>query len=322
MELVVGPRHRPLGGLTVNRVWPTARRRLVGPFIFFDHMLPAELGPGHGLDVPPHPHIGLATVTYLFEGEMLHRDSIGCEQIIRPGELNWMSAGSGIVHSERSTDAERARASRVHGIQSWVALPRDHELSAPSFIHYPADRLPVVKREGVWLKLIAGSAFGARAAIETLSELFYVEADLDVGAALMLGPELGERAAYIIDGGIEVGLATNKSGGVEMGLADNELDSAGAGAHRTPDRRGMKVQRVGYASGKLLVFRDGSEIEILSRSGAKLMLFGGAPLDGERHIWWNFVSSSAERIEAAKSDWKARRFPAVPGDDGYMPAPE
>lgn len=285
VELVVGPRHRPLGGLTVNRVWPTARRRLVGPFIFFDHMLPAELEPGRGVDVPPHPHIGLATVTYLFEGEMLHRDSIGCEEIIRPGELNWMSAGSGIVHSERSTDAERARASRVHGIQSWVALPCEHELSSPSFVHYPADKLPVVERSGARLKLVAGSAFGASAGIETLSDLFYVEADLAAGATLTLGPELGERAAYIVAGSLQ-------------------------------------VEHAHYESGKLLVFRDGCGIEICARSDAKLMLFGGAPLEGPRHIWWNFVSSSAERIEAAKRDWKARRFPAVPGDDGYMPAPE
>lgn len=285
VELVVGPRHRPLGGLTVNRVWPTARRRLVGPFIFFDHLLRAELEPGQGVDVPPHPHIGLATVTYLFEGEMLHRDSIGCEQTIRPGELNWMSAGSGIVHSERSTDGERARASRVHGTQSWVALPREHELSAPSFVHYPADELPLIEQARARLKLVAGSAFGASAGIETLSELFYVEADLDAGAALTLGPELGERAAYVVNGS-------------------------------------AAVEGIRYESGKLLVFRDGREIEICTPSGAKLMLFGGAPLDGERHIWWNFVSSSAERIKAAKRDWKARRFPAVPGDDGYMPAPD
>ena len=285
VELVVGPRHRPLGGLAVNRVWPTARRRMVGPFIFFDHLLPAELEPGLGIDVPPHPHIGLATVTYLFEGEMLHRDSIGCEQTIRPGELNWMTAGSGIVHSERSTHDERARASRVHGIQSWVALPREHELTAPSFVHYPADRLPVVERADARLKLVAGSAFGASAGIATLSDLFYVEADLDAAAVLTLEPELGQRAAYIVDGSVSV-----------------------------DDSR--------YESGKLLVFRDGSAIEVCARSAAKLMLFGGAPLEGERHIWWNFVSSSAERIEVAKRDWKARRYPAVPGDDGYMPAPE
>ena len=285
VELVVGPRHRPLGGLTVNRVWPTARRRMVGPFIFFDHLLPAELEPGRGVDVPPHPHIGLATVTYLFEGEMLHRDSIGCEQTIRPGELNWMTSGAGIVHSERSTDDERVHASRIHGTQSWVALPRERELCEPSFVHYPGDRLPVVEQPGVRLKLIAGSAFGASAEVRTFSELFYVEADLDAGASATLGPELGERAAYVVDGDVVV-----------------------------DDTR--------YESGKLLVFGDGSDIEIRACSGAKLMLFGGSPLDGERHIWWNFVSSSAERIEAAKRDWKARRFPVVPGDDGYMPAPE
>ena len=285
VELVVGPRHRPLGGFTVNRVWPTARRRMVGPFIFFDHLMRAELEPGRGVDVPPHPHIGLATVTYLFEGEMLHRDSIGCEQPIRPGELNWMTSGAGIVHSERSTDDERARASRIHGTQSWVALPREHELCAPGFVHYPADRLPVVERSGARLKLIAGSAFGASAGVQTLSELFYVEADLAADAVLTLEAELGQRAAYVVAGRVE-------------------------------------VEQAGYESGKLLVFRDGRAIELVARSAAKLMLFGGARLDGERHIWWNFVSSSSERIEAAKRDWRARRFPEVPGDDGYMPAPD
>ena len=285
VELVIGPRRRPLGGLEVNRVWPTARRRMVGPFIFFDHLLPAELEPGRGVDVPPHPHIGLATVTYLFEGEMLHRDSIGCEQIIRPGELNWMTAGSGIVHSERSTAEQRARQSQIHGIQSWVALPREHELCAPSFVHYPADRLPIIERVDARLKLIAGTAFGASADVATLSELFCVEADLAAGALLALGSELGERAAYVVGGSIE-------------------------------------VEEVGYESGKLLVFRAGGEIGIRAQTAAKLMLFGGAPLDGERHIWWNFVSSSADRIEAAKHDWKARLFPAVPGDDDYMPLPE
>ena len=285
VELVIGPRQRPLGGLEVNRVWPTARRRMVGPFIFFDHLLPAELEPGRGVDVPPHPHIGLATVTYLFEGEMLHRDSIGCEQVIRPGELNWMTAGSGIVHSERSTAEQRARRSQIHGIQSWVALPREHELCAPSFVHYPAERLPIIERVDARLRLIAGSAFGASADVATLSELFCVEADLAAGAVLTLGSELGERAAYIVSGSVE-------------------------------------VERVGYESGKLLVFRTGREIGVRSQAAAKLMLFGGAPLDGERHIWWNFVSSSAARIEAAKRDWEARRFPAVPGDDDYMPLPE
>ncbi len=285
VELVVGPRLRPLGGLQVNRVWPTARRRMVGPFIFFDHLQLAELSPGQSLDVAPHPHIGLATVTYLFEGEIVHRDSLGHEQAIRPAELNWMTAGSGIVHSERSSAEQKAMRSRVHGIQSWVALPTEHEEIAPSFVHYPADQLPVIETSGASLRLIAGAAFGEQARVETLSELFYVEAKFVADARLALDPALGERAAYIVTGEIE-------------------------------------VQGARYEAGKLLVFRAEADVEITSRGPARLMIFGGAPLSGERHIWWNFVSSSSERIALAKADWKAGRFPPVPGDDGFMPLPE
>jgi len=284
VELVVGPRYRDLAGFEVNRVWPTARRRLVGPFIFFDHMLPADLPPGRGLDVPPHPHIGLATVTYLFTGELVHRDSLGIEQLIRPGELNWMTAGRGIVHSERSSDAARAAHSPIHGIQAWVALPRSHEADEPSFKHYPSTAIPRLEHGGLELKIIAGAAFGARSPAATLTDLFYVEADFQPGCELDFSPDLGERAAYIVGGALTID-------GIE------------------------------YDAGSLLVFEAAADVRLIATRKTKLMLFGGAPLPGEWHVWWNFVASSTERIERAKQDWQSGRFPSVPGDTGYMPLP-
>lgn len=284
VELVVEPRLRDLAGLTVNRVWPTARRRLIGPFVFFDHMQRAMLAPGVGLDVPPHPHIGLATVTYLFEGEIVHRDSLGYEQVIRPGELNWMTAGRGIVHSERTGLEQREAASVVHGIQSWVALPRHDEACAPTFEHYGAEAMPSFSLGKSELRLVAGAAFGHVSPVRTHSALFYVEADCAAGAVVALDVELGQRAVYIVEGKIRIG-----------------------------DER--------YEAGRLLVLADGAHVDVSALEPARLMLLGGAPLDGERHVWWNFVSSSRERIEAAKADWQARRFPEVPGDDGYLPLP-
>lgn len=284
VDMVVNPRYRDLVGFQINRVWPTAQRRLVGPFIFFDHMLPVDLPPGCGLDVPPHPHIGLATVTYLFAGELMHRDSLGSEQAIRPGELNWMTAGRGIVHSERSTGSARRGQSQLHGIQAWVALPRSHETVAPSFRHYSADQIPKIERAGVELKIIAGNAFGQHSPAETMSELFYVEADLAAGSRLDFDSGLGERAAYIVQGSVGV------------------------------------AQTV-YDAGQMLVLRPGLDVSLVASVDAKLMLFGGSPLPGDWHIWWNFVASSAERIEQARSDWEGRRFPHVPGDAGHMPAP-
>lgn len=285
VELVVGPRARPLAGLEVNRAWPTARRRLIGPFIFFDHLRPAELAPGRGLDVPPHPHIGLATVTYLFEGTLTHADSLGVRQDIRPGELNWMTAGRGITHAERTTAAERARASRIHGTQAWVALPLNDEECEPSFEHYPASRLPVLERPGIRLKLIAGAGFGKRSPVRTRSNLFYAEADLEDEARLLLDAGLGERGVYIVAGAVSVGPETHEAG-------------------------------------RMLVMHSGLNVELTAVGASKLMLLGGAPLGGDRRIWWNFVSSSAARIEQAKSDWKGGRFPRVPGDDEFMPLPE
>lgn len=284
VELVVGPRIRPLGGLEVNRVWPTAKRRLIGPFIFLDHLKPAELAPGQGLDVPPHPHIGLATVTYLFEGELEHADSLGFRQTIRPGELNWMTAGRGITHSERTGTAERARTSRIHGTQAWVALPRAVEVGAPSFVHYADGGLPAIDVSGGRLQLIAGRAFGMSSAVETSSELFYVEADIAAGHTVTLPAELGERGCYVVAGAVRIG-ATD------------------------------------YPAGRLLVLGSGKAIRVEVLETAKLMLLGGEPLDGDRHVWWNFVSSDPERIETAKRDWDEDRFPRVPGDDERMPLP-
>ena len=284
VETVVGPRLRPLVGVTVNRVWPTARRRLIGPFIFLDHLQPVELPAGRGLDVPPHPHIGLATVTYLFAGELMHRDSLGIVQPIRPGDLNWMTAGRGIAHSERSSDQERARSSRIHGMQAWVALPRASEREEPRFEHVGGGGLPRFTVGDADLTLIAGTAYGRTAPVTTASPLYYVEARLAAGSALEVPAELGERGIFIVEGAIAI--------------------------DGTP-----------YEAGHLLVLTPAHQCRVVAREATRLMLLGGAPLDGERLIWWNFVASSTALIEAAKADWAAGRFPAVPGETERMPLP-
>lgn len=284
VDLVVGPRLRPLECVTVNRVWPTARRRLIGPFIFLDHLQPVDLPAGKGLDVPPHPHIGLATVTYLFEGELMHRDSLGVVQPIRPGELNWMTAGRGIAHSERSPDGERVRASRIHGVQAWVALPRATEGQDPAFEHVGSGDLPRFAMGDAELTLIAGAAWGRTAPVTTASPLFYAEARLEAGGALDVAADLGERGVFIVEGAIA-------------------------------------IDGTAYEAGRLLVLEAARPCRIEARAPARLMLLGGAPLDGERLIWWNFVASHAALIEAAKADWAAGRFPAVPGETERMPLP-
>ena len=285
LETIVVPRVRDIGGFEVRRTLPSIRRRMVGPFVFFDQMGPAALPPGAGLDVRPHPHIGLATVTYLFAGEIVHRDSLGSVQTIRPGEVNWMTAGRGIAHSERTDPALRARGSRLHGIQSWVALPRAAEETDPGFSHHGRDTLPTLEGEGTRMRLIAGSLRGARSPVATFSEMFYADVELAGGARLSVPIEHEERAAYVVDGAIEL-----------------------AGES--------------FAGGQLLVFRPGEAVTLSAASPARLLLLGGAPMDGPRHIWWNFVSSSKERIEQAKADWKAGRFAAVPGDPEFIPLPE
>jgi redox-sensitive bicupin YhaK (pirin superfamily) len=285
IELVLEPRTRDLGGLSVRRALPSAKRRLVGPFIFWDHIGPAALDPGRGLDVRPHPHIHLATVTYLFEGEIVHRDSLGCVQAIRPGDVNWMTAGRGIVHSERSPAQARATGVRLHGIQSWVALPRAEEDREPRFRHHPAEQLPVIERGGARLRLVAGRAFGEVSPVEVLSPLFYLDAAMPEGSRIEAPDEAPERAVYVAAGAIEIG--------------------------------GMR-----HAAGHLLLLAPGAAVELRAAAAARVLLFGGEPLDGARHLWWNFVSSSPERIEQARRDWREGRFPSVPGDAEFIPLPD
>ena len=289
VETVVVTRARDLvEGFKVRRVLPSAGRRMVGPFIFLDQMGPEVLRAGRGLDVAPHPHIGLATVTYLFEGELLHRDSLGTVQTIRPGEVNWMTAGAGIAHSERTPPEARRGSSELFGIQSWVALPLEKEESRPAFAHHGADELPVVEGEGKRVRLIAGSLYGSRSPVSTLSEMFYADATLRPDATLEVPAEREERAAYVVEGSVEV----------------------------VPERDV-------YAAGQLLVFRPGAAVTLRGAAAkpVRLMLLGGEPLEGPRHIWWNFVSSSKERIEQAKQDWRDGRFGIVPGETEFIPLP-
>jgi redox-sensitive bicupin YhaK (pirin superfamily) len=284
---VLEGRPRDLGGFSVRRVLPAGGQQTVGPFIFFDHMGPAIFAPGEGVDVRPHPHIGLATVTYLFEGEFMHRDSLGSAQLIRPGDVNWMVAGRGIAHSERTPpELRRAPAGApIHGIQTWIALPTAHEETSPSFSHHPAADLPEITGNGAQLRLIAGEAYGARAPAAVFSPMFYVEAILEAGATIELPDHYQDRAAYVVEGGVEV-----------------------AGQH--------------YAVGQMTVFAAAVPVMLRASGPARVMLLGGAPLDGPRHIWWNFVSSSRERLERAKLDWRDDRFAAVPGDPERIPLPE
>lgn len=291
VEMVIETRARDLvEGFKVRRALPSRGRRMVGPFIFLDQMGPEILRAGKGLDVAPHPHIGLATVTYLFAGELLHRDSLGTVQPIRPGEVNWMSAGRGIAHSERTPQEMRLSSSELFGIQSWVAFPTRYEETEPTFAHHGASDLPVVEGEGVHMRLICGALYGARSPVQTFSEMFYADIiTLEGGARLPVPVEHEERAAYVVEGSV-----------------------------------GLIPEGVTFHAGQLLIFKQGDEI-ILSAtttSHARVMLLGGEPLDGKRHIWWNFVSSSGERIEQAKEDWKAGRFAPVPEETEFIPLPE
>ena len=289
IEMVILTRAREIvDGFNVRRALPSAKRRMVGPFIFLDQMGPEVLRAGSGLDVAPHPHIGLATVTYLFEGELMHRDSLGTVQPIRPGEVNWMSAGRGIAHSERTPPAMRLSGSQLFGIQSWVALPQKYEESDPAFAHHGAHELPVIEGEGKRVRVITGSLYGAQSPVQTLSEMFYADITLVEGASLPIPAEHEERAAYIVEGSV------------------NLLPHDGT-----------------YNAGQLLIFKTGAEITLQAHgsSPARLMLLGGEPMDGARHIWWNFVSSSKERIEQAKDDWRAGRFAPVPDETEFIPLP-
>jgi redox-sensitive bicupin YhaK (pirin superfamily) len=286
IEQVIVPRARDLGGFEVRRALPSAKKQMVGPFIFFDQMGPAEFLIGGGVDVRPHPHIGLATVTYLFEGEIWHRDSLGSSLAIKPGEVNLMTAGRGIVHSERETSVAKATTRRLFGIQAWAALPKSSEEDAPAFAHHGTAELPRIDGEGKRVRVVMGSMYGQSSPVEFPHASFYAEAVLAPGAVLPLDPDYDERGVYIASG---------------------EIDVAG-------DR---------FEAGRLLVFRPGDRISIMALSNARLMLLGGDPMDGPRHIWWNFVSSSKDRIDAAKADWKAGRFGLVPGDEKeFIPLPD
>ncbi|MCB1381028.1 MAG: pirin family protein [Alphaproteobacteria bacterium] len=286
IETVIVPRARDLGGFEVRRALPSARRQMVGPFIFFDQFGPVLMQSGQGIDVRPHPHIGLSTVTWLFDGSIFHRDSLGSEQPIAPGELNWMTAGKGIVHSERTAPSDLARARKVFGIQSWVALPKAHEDLAPAFEHVGMNRLPVISDHGVSVRVVAGSLFGAVSPVRTHSDLFYADVQLQAGHAVPLPADHEERGVYVAEGEIEI--------------ADQV-----------------------FGEGQLLVFRPGDAIAMRARNAARMMLLGGEPMDGPRHIWWNFVSSSKDKIEAAKDDWKRGRFAIVPCDEkDFIPLPD
>jgi redox-sensitive bicupin YhaK (pirin superfamily) len=285
LETVIVPRPRDIGGFEVRRLLPSAERRSVGPFVFFDQMGPAELAPGAGIDVRPHPHIGLATVTYLFAGSIVHRDSLGSVQTIEPGAVNWMTAGRGIVHSERSDSELRKQRQKLYGIQIWVALPKRHEETDPDFTHYGAASLPVIEGDGKTVRVIAGSLFGKTAPVKTFSTLFYADATLQPGGSLVLDNRHAERAIYLLEGTLEIS--------------------------------GQQ-----FESGRLLVFSSSDSILVKATSAARLLLLGGEPLDGPRYLWWNFVASSRGRIEQAKADWKAGRFAPVPGDDEFIPLPE
>ena len=289
LETVIVTRIRDLvDGFRVRRVLPAPQRRMVGPFIFLDQMGPEVLRTGSGLDVAPHPHIGLATVTYLFEGELQHRDSLGTVQSIRPAEVNWMTAGRGIAHSERTPQEMRQTGSKLFGIQSWVALPQRYEETDPTFVHHKACDLPIIEGEGKRMRLIAGSLYGASSPLQTLSEMFYADVTLESGALIPVPTEYEERAVYIVEGSVAL-------------VPGGEI----------------------FEAGHLLVFKPDAAISLRSpTSAARVMLLGGEPMDGPRHIWWNFVSSSEDRIEQAKEDWRSGRFAPVPGETEFIPLPK
>ena len=292
IETVIVPRSRDLGGFEVRRALPAPRRQMVGPFIFFDQAGPAEFVTGNGIDVRPHPHIGLATVTYLYRGEFQHRDSIGTDQMIYPGEVNWMIAGNGVTHSERTSAETRHAPHKLFGIQTWVALPDSDEEVDAGFEHHDKDALPFIESEGKQVRLIIGTAYGERAPVKTFSEMFYADAILEPGAQLPLPDDHEDRGIYIVSGSVDIG-----------GDA--------------------------FEEGRMMVFRPGDKITIKAgASGARLMLLGGETLNGPRYIWWNFVASSKDKIDAAKQawaqgDWEHGRFRLPPGDtEEFIRLPE
>ncbi len=306
VEQQIAPRARDLGdGFTVQRALPAGQRRTIGPFVFFDRMGPAGFDAGRGLDVRPHPHIGLATVTYLFEGVILHRDSLGTTQLIRPGEVNWMIAGRGIAHSERTPVDVRQSSSRLSGIQLWVGLPRGDEEMEPLFAHHDAQQLPLLENGGTRLRLILGTLGGARSPVQTLSPMFYADAQLQPGATLELDAEHPERAVFVSEGALRVDGAQFDAGQLLVLRSGRRVRLQASGAVPGIGSGGASGARSNGAPG-----------------GARLLLLGGAPLDGPRYVWWNFVASSRERIQRAAEAWRAGRFDAVPEDSEFIPLPD
>jgi redox-sensitive bicupin YhaK (pirin superfamily) len=286
IDLVIPQRRKDLGGFEVGRVLPFAKRHMVGPFIFFDHMGPVDFPPGipRSVDVRPHPHIGLSTVTYLLEGEIMHRDSVGSVQAIRPGEVNWMTAGRGITHSERFEKARR-EGDAMNGLQAWVALPKEHEETDPAFVHYGSGQLPEMEDRGLRLRLVAGEAYGMKSGVRTHSPLFYAHCELDAGAVATLPMQYAERAFYVVDGALDAGGTTIRHG--EMAVVRPQADA---------------------------------KVKAIERS--TVMMLGGEPV-GERFIEWNFVSSSRARIEQAKADWRAGRMKLPDADNAeFIPLPQ
>jgi redox-sensitive bicupin YhaK (pirin superfamily) len=286
IDTIIIPRLRDIGAFKVHRALPARERQMVGPFIFLDQAGPGEVISSESFDVRPHPHIGLATVTYLLEGAIVHRDSVGSEQPIHPGDVNWMTAGSGIAHSERAPKETLGQLAKVHGFQTWVALPKPKEEAAPRFAHHGKAGLPVIAGDGATVRLAVGSLYGERAPVETFTEMFLADAILEAGAKLPLDTLHEERAAYLAEGTVEIGGQT-------------------------------------FEPRRLIVFKPHAGLMITAKTPARLILLGGEPMDGPRHIWWNFVSSSKERIDQAKADWKAGRFSKVFGDEeDFIPLPE
>ncbi|PKR91275.1 hypothetical protein CXZ10_00750 [Pleomorphomonas diazotrophica] len=286
IEEIILPNVRDLGGFKVRRALPSAQRRMVGPFIFFDQMGPVMFGAGEAEDVRPHPHIGLSTLTYLFDGEMIHRDSAGHKETIRAGEVNWMTAGNGIVHSERFPAAVHTAGGSLFGTQIWVALPKDSEEIAPLFSHHDKAALPIFSDTGVRMTLVAGDGFGTRSPVPVYSDLMYADVHLEAGTRFKVPPDHVERAAYVISGAV-----------------------------------GIEGQDGVFPPNQLVVFRPGTEVILIAAEATRLVLIGGEPFPEKRHIYWNFVSSSKERIEAAKADWRARRFPEIAGETEFIPLP-
>ena len=285
IELLIESSSKDLGEFVVRRTLPSKQRQRVGPFVFFDHMGPAEFEPGSGVAVRPHPHIGLATMTYLFEGTILHRDSLGYIQPIEPGAVNWMTAGRGIVHSERTPPDLFERGSKLHGLQIWLALPTELEETDPEFVHYPSEAIPVVTQPGVDIQIVAGSAFGQSSPVVTTSDTLYLALDMQAGATLAVPDGVDERAVYVVTGGLRIG--------------SQQLDP-----------------------GTMAILQPDASVTIEALAATKAVVLGGATLPGKRYVWWNLVSSSRERIEQAKDDWRNGRFDKVPGDDEFIPLPD